>query len=269
MLDLLLAAAMAVAQTAPPEKRLGEEIRLAEERGQRLFRYHRIAPYAARLAEREVGSRISEVAGYVTTGAANAQTLTFIGRANGKDYAVWRARYLDGKKMTGGLVPKSSERAKLSSAEAVTFASQQVALKYFLSSDNKVEPLSCAGNIRPNYVALPPTPSDPQYLIYILTPQTDEDVFTLGGYYRMTLDSDRQVTKVWALGEGCHDIDLMHDGSRLQATYVKHGPDDHPNEMHVLASLVARAQIMVTTTNGQKWVVEKGRIAKRQKPLTP
>lgn len=262
MFVLLLATAITIAPAAPLDERQSEGIRLAEERGQRLFRHHRIAPYAAGLGKREVGNRFSEVAGYVSIEENEAQVLTFIGSANAKEYAVWRARFLDGKKVTGGLVPRSSERAKLSRTEAATRASQRAALQYFFSPKSKIEPISCAGDINPNYVALPPTKSDPNYLVYVLTPQTDKDVFTMGGYYRMTLDADRQVTAFRALGDGCHDVDLIHDGSRLQATYVKHEPDIYPTEIHVLASLVAEAQIMVTTVDGQMWVVEKGRIAK-------
>lgn len=164
--------------------------------------------------------------------------------------------------MAGGLVPRSSERAKLSRTEAATIASQRAALQYFYSPKNKIDPISCAGDINPNYVTLTPTKSDPNYLVYVISPQTDKNVFTLGGYYRMTLDADRRVTAFRALSDGCHDVDLFHDGSPLQAAYVKREAGMYPTEIHVLASLVAEARIMVTTVDGQMWVVDKGRIAK-------
>lgn len=85
MFVLLLATAIAIAPAVPLDEQQSEVIRLAEERGQRLFRYHRIAPYAADLGKREIGKRFSEVGGYVAIEETEAQVLTFIGSANAKD----------------------------------------------------------------------------------------------------------------------------------------------------------------------------------------
>lgn len=267
MFQFIVAAAMVAFQPSEPKANPGSDIALAESRGQRLYQANQIAPYAVAKAKAVLKDRIGETNGYVITSSANDQLLTFVGRSNdGKPYAIWRGRYRNGIEVEGALIARASDTATLSDDERVAFDAERAALDYVFSDQNKVGPASCAGDIMPNVVVLPPTKTDPTFAVYLMTPQIDKVVVPLGGHYRITLDGNSRVQSFRALTEGCHDIDLLHDGQRLAADYVKHRSDHLPNEIHVFASLAADARIMVDTGQRPLWKVDKGKIHKDDTP---
>jgi hypothetical protein len=269
MFQIIVAAAMVALQPAEPKADPSSAISLAESRGLRLYEGYRIAAYAAAKAEVVLKDRIGETNGYVITNSANDQLLTFVGRSgDGKPYAIWRGRYSNGVEVEGTLIARESDAAILSDNERVAFKAENAALRYIFSNQKKLGPISCAGDIMPNIVALPPTKTDPTYAVYIMTPQIDKDVFPLGGHYRIILDENSRVQSFRALTEGCHDIDLLHDGARLAADYVRHRSDSYPNEIHVFASLATDARIMVDTGSEPLWKVDKGKIEKDDTPPT-
>lgn len=267
MFMFIVAAAMVAFQPSEPTADPGSDIALAESRGQRLYQANRIAPYAVVKAQAVLKDRIGETNGYVTTNSANDQLLTFVGRSNdGKPYAIWRGRYRNGIEVEAALIPRASDAAILSDDERMAFDAERAALDYVISNQNKVGPASCAGDIMPNVVVLSPTKTDPTFAVYVMTPQIDKDVVPLGGHYRIILDQNKRVQSFRAMTEGCHDIDLLHDGRRLTATWAKHRSDQHPNEIHAFVSLAAGAQIMVDTGQRPLWRVDKGKIHKDDTP---
>ena len=262
-----IAAAMAASQLAEPKAAPSSAIALAESRGQRIYQGYQIAGYAAAKDKAVLRDRISETHGYVITNPANDQLLTFVGHSSdGKPYAIWRGRYRNGLEVDSALVSRGSDAAVLSDDERIGFKAGNAALNYVFSKQKELGPISCAGDVMPNVVVLPPTKSDQTFAVYIMTPQIDKDVVPLGGHYRITLDQDSRIQSFRGLTEGCHDIDLLHDGERLVADYVGHRSDPYPNEIHVFASLAADARIMVDTGQKPFWKVEKGRIQKDESP---
>jgi hypothetical protein len=269
MFQFIVAAAIVALQPAEPKANPSSAITLAESRGLRLYQRYRIAAYAATKAEAVLKDRVGETNGYVITSSANDQVLTFVGRSDdGKPYAIWRGRYGNGSEVEGALIARASEAAILSDDEQAAFKAENAALSYIFSNQKKLGPISCAGDIMPNIVALPPTKTDPTYAVYIMTPQIDKDVFPLGGHYRITLDQNSRVQSFQGRIEGCHDIDLLHDGQRLVADYVRHRSERYPNEIHVFASLATNARIMVDTGQKPLWKVDKGKIQKEDTPPT-
>jgi len=267
MFQFIVAAAMVALQPAEPKTNPSSAIALAESRGLRLYQGYRIAAYAATNAQTVLKDRVGETNGYVITNSANDQLLTFVGWSkDGKPYAIWRGRYSNGIEVGGTLITRESDAAILSDDERVAFKAENAALGYVFSNQKKLGPISCAGNIMPNVVALPPTKTDPTYAVYIMTPQIDKNVFPLGGHYRITLDQNLSVQSFRAMTDSCHDIDLMHGGQRLVADFVAHRSDPYPNEIHVFTSLASDAQIMVDTGSKPLWRVEKGKI---QRDVTP
>ena len=267
MFQFIVAAAIVALQPPEPKANPSSAISLAESRGQRLYQGYRIATYATAKSKADFKDRIGEVIGYVITDSGNDQLLAFVGRSDdGKHYAIWRGRYANGVEVEGALVARTSDAATLSDDERVAFKAEGAALNYIFSNQSKLGPLSCAGDRMPNVVALLPTTTDRSLAVYIMTPQTDKNVVPLGGHYRIALNKDSSVHSFKALTEGCHDIDLLHDGSRLEATWLKHGSDPYPNEIHVFASFAANALIMVDTGQRPLWKVEKGKILKDDTP---
>ena len=267
MFQFIAAAGLAAIQPVEPTSNPGSDIALAETRGLRLFQAYRIAPDAAAKSKAVLKDRIGETYGYVITTSANDQLLTFVGRSDeGKPYAIWRGRYSNGVEVEGALIARASNAAALSDDEELAFKAERAALSHILNNQDKLGPMSCAGDIMPNMVVLRPTKTDRAFAVYIMTPQTNKDVVPLGGHYRITLDQDSRVQSFRGLTEGCHDIDLLHDGERLVADYVGHRSDPYPNEIHVFASLAADALIMVNTGQRPLWKVEKGKIQKDESP---
>lgn len=267
MFQFIFAAAIAALQPSEPKSNPSSDIALAESRGLRLYEGYQIAAYAAAKGQAVLKDRIGETNGYVITNSANDQLLTFVGLSgDGKPYAIWRGRYRNGVEVDGALVARGSAAAILSADERVGFKAERAALDYVVGNQDKLGPISCAGDVMPNVVVLPPTKADPTFAVYVMTPQTDKNVVPLGGHYRVILDGDSRVQSFRALTEGCHDIDLLHDGRRLAADYVKHRSDPYPNEIHVFASLAASARIMVDTGRKPLWAVDKGKIHKDETP---
>jgi hypothetical protein len=263
MFQFIVAAAMVALQPAEPNANLSSAIALAESRGHRLYQAYQVAAYAVAKSEVVLKDRIGETKGYVITNPANDQQLTFVGRSyDGKPYAIWRGRYSNGIEVESALIARASDAAILSDDERVALNAERTALNYIFSNQTKLGPMSCAGDIMPNIVVLPPTKTDPTFAVYVMTPQTDKNVVPLGGHYRIILDGNSRVQSFRAMTEGCHDIDLLHDGRRLAADYVKHRSDNYPNEIHVFASLAADARIMVDTGQEPLWKVDKGKIQK-------
>lgn len=269
MFQFIVAAAMVAAQPTGPKADPSSAIALAESRGRRLYQGYQIAASATAKAEAVLKDRIGETKTYVITSSASDQLFTFVGRSDdGKPYAIWRGRYRNGTEVEGALVARASTAAVLSDDERAAFGAERAALDYVFSNQSKLGPLSCAGDIMPNMVVLPPTTTDPTLAVYIMTPQTDKNVVPLGGHYRIAVDENSRVQVFKALTEGCHDIDLFHDGARLAADYVRHGSEPYPNEIHVFASLAADARIMVDTGQEALWKVDKGKIQKDDTPPT-
>jgi len=268
MFSLIVAAAIAAAPPADPGADSSAAIALAESRGLRLYQAYRIAPYAVAKAGAVLKNRISETSGYVTTTAADRdQILTFIGRSgDDKPYAIWRGRYRDGAEIEGSLIERADSAATLTADEVAAFSAERAALSYVISNQSKLGPMSCAGDVMPNMIVLPPTKSDPMFAVYIMTPQTDKNVVPLGGHVRVVLDQNSHVQSLKRLTEGCHDIDLLHDGARLAADWVGHRSERTPNEAHVFASLATDAKIMVDTGQKPYWKVDKGKIGKDDTP---
>ena len=268
MFLFIVAAAMVALQPSEASANPDSAVALAESRGLRIYRSYHIAAYAAAKGQAVLKDRVRETRGYVITPSANDQLLTFVGQSDdGKPYAIWRGRY-NGAEVEGALVARESDAAILSDDERVAFKAERAALDYIFSNQQKLGPASCAGDVMPNVVVLPPTKADPTFAVYVMTPQIDEGVIPLGGHYRIALDENSHVTSFRAMTEGCHDIDLFHDGRRLEADYVSNRSDKYPNEIHVFASLATNARIMVDTGEKPLWKVDKGKIRKDDTPLT-
>ena len=267
MFQFIAAVALAAAQPSDSNADYRIPIALAESRGLRLYQGYRIATQAVAKPDAILKDRAGEAKAYVITVSADAQSLMFVGRSDkGAPYAIWRGRYRNGDQLDGTLVARSSDAAKLSDDEQAAFWGERAALDHIFANQQKLGPMSCAGDIAPNIIVLPPTTQDPSFAVYIMTPQTDKSVVSLGGHYRIALDAKSHVQSLKKLTEECHDLDLFEDGGRLKADYVGHGSDPYPNEAHVFASLAADAAIMVETGKSQWWKVEKGKIQRDDTP---
>jgi hypothetical protein len=269
MFQIIVAAALAAAQPSEPRADASSAMALAESRGLRLYQGYRIATNVVAKPEAILKDRAGETKAYVITVSANEQRLTFVGRSDeGTPYAIWRGRYSDGIQVEGAPIARASASAGLGADETRAFWAERAALDYVFSNQKKLGPMSCAGDIMPNIIVLPPTNADPTLAVYIMSPQTNKDVVSLGGHYRFVIAASSRVQSFRGLTEGCHDIDLLHDGQRLVADYVSHRSEQYPNEAHVFASLATDAKIMVDTGQRPLWMVEKGKIQKDDTPPT-
>ena len=260
MIAFYLSAVIAASPPLPAISPGSREIEIAESRGQRMYRYNRLAPSASALAEQVLEDRLAETRGYTVSDNGDTQTLTFIGLEDEKPYAIWRGIFRNAKQVSGGFVPVGSKSASPTVIERDIFNAQRAALSYVFNASEKEGLKSCAGDVMPNLVVLTPTTTDPDLNVYIVSPQTDKDVVPLGGHYRVTLDKDLNANSFRSMTEGCHDIDLFHDGQRLVATHVRHKLEPFPNEIHVFVALEAEARLEVYTGDADRWTVEKGRI---------
>lgn len=254
----MLVAALFVADPVTEHQ---EALQLAQERGERLYAYDRVAWVGTDEAMPEIEARLSEGRGYVIHETETGHVLTFFGEEDGVPYALWRSTYRNENRVSGGLVEKDSAEAQFTQSELEVFAARQLAIDHFFSNAKDAGLFFCDNTKSPNVAVLPPTELDDSFQVYFMTPQHDLSLWPIGGHSRVTISPEGEATEMRGFTKSCISLDSGgNEDKTLVAMFVSHLLDPVPTEIHVFTALASDTDVMVMI-DGSVWTVDGDTIA--------
>lgn len=193
------------------------------------------------------------IGGWIVDGSAAEPVLVFIDKSD-KPQAIYTARFADnGTRLVDSKILGPGDDRSISPARMTMVA----ALRAARAEAARAQLGSCA-NAPFNSVVLPPeTPGGPT-LVYLMTPQTQNGVWPVGGHYLIEVKSDGTIGSTRPFTKSCISTGERPAGSSSVAFTLSHLLDPVPTEIHVFTMLASRMPIyVVTTQNKRLWIVER------------
>jgi len=243
-LAALIAPLAAHAQIAPAEQ---AAIDLALSRGQTLYAYDQAAWHGTDDLLTRIKDPEKRVGGYIVDGPASAPTLIFFDRGQADPHAVYIARFRDNKLVSGRMLGDKDDRT-LSPARKAMIAARARGLAAWQAA----KPLYC-GTAHPNTVVLPPERAGGPYLVYVMTPQTENNAWPFGGHFRVEVNADGTTGASRSFTRSCITVDV--GSKKPEALMITHSLDPVPTEIHVFTALSAHLPIAVATSAQRVWWV--------------
>lgn len=204
------------------------------------------------------GSRaMDQLRGYIVVpGEDDLLVAAFYGEQDGKivEFARFDVRVSDVVKST---IHLASARPELSPLAQHLVLARDTAL-----AKAEQEGLGLCARNNPNTVVLPPD-ADGNVAVYIMTPQMENDVYPMGGHYRVDVDAAGKVRTTRPFMKSCFPLPYGQTrGSDQQvAAVLSHLLDPQPTEIHLFASYHLSVPLyVVTVDNGMIWVIANGRV---------
>jgi hypothetical protein len=233
--------------TAPQEQ---TEIQLALDRGTQLFNYDQAAWHTTDALLVDVPDPSGAgIRGWVVTPNDRGLRVTYFGVAKSTPFGIYSAIWAGKEVIDRKRIPPGPE-SKLSPDEQRLVAARDAAHPDGLSTCAKTKPF--------NTIILPGRTSADPISVYYLTPQTQNDLFPLGGHHRIDV-KDGKVAAKRTFTKSCVDLNRMQQGSddRVAAFVISHLLDPTPTEIHVFSVLAAEVPMYVSTiSNKAIWAVE-------------
>lgn len=213
-------------------------------RGDLLYAYDQAAWHVTDAALKVLPKEAPErLRGYIVTPDPNGYRTTFYGGEKGRYFrgytGVWTGEDVKDAQLypLDGSVPVTAEEARLIDARTVALASATDDL--FLCSKSP-----------PNSAVIPgPSPNDP-ISVYVMTPQTENGIWPLGGHHRIDI-KDGKIVGRRAFTRSC--IDLGGSDSRDNVALVMsvtHSLDPVPTEIHAFTVHTSKTPVLVATDHG-------------------
>ena len=248
---LLLAAAPAAAQSAA-EKAI---LKAASERGTLLFELDRAAWVTTDDMLERFGRRDMPIKGWVVErDGAKAYRVTYFGDGSDGPVAWYSGSVRSGKVVSGEVFAEAS-RPPLTAA--------QLRLKQAADAARGFAEYRPCTPARFNVALVPPASPEAPVDAYLLSAQTEPNVYPMGGHYRLSIGPDGKVLSHRRFMNACMNVDTAAapKGAVPAALVLTHLLDPVPTEIHVWSSLAMRKPIFVGTANPQRiWSVEGDRI---------
>lgn len=231
-----------------------QAVQQALNRGALLYAYDQAAWHGTDdfLAKADAATR-ARSGGWIVDGPADAPELVFVDKSP-DPHALYVADFKDGKLIASRLTDAGDDTALSPMRRRMVAA--LVSARAALGADRAV--FTC-GKAPFNTVVLPPTEPDAPIPVYLLTPQTERDVYPLGGHFRADVESSGRVTIRAFTKAGLPMRRPAAGGKSVEALVVSHLLDPTPTETHVFSSLAAHLPIYVVTGD-RLWAVEGNRI---------
>ncbi len=251
-LALAVAAASAPpisAQTAEQQRRLDQVL----ERGKLLFALDRAAWVATDdMQERIKDPQQAGLRGYIVDREGSELLAIFYAQEGDRLVAAYRAK-IGPRGVASREVFKAGERPELTP--------RQQRLARTLEQLRKAAPsLEMCSRSSPNVAIVPPETIDGPIELYVMTPQTENDVIPFGGHHKLTMDRDGRVTGQRRFTNSCLSMPLSEPGKpKPVALALTHLLDPTPTEIHVFSAMAAGLPIMVAA-GGSIWEVSGERI---------
>ncbi|QAY77224.1 hypothetical protein [Sphingosinicella sp. BN140058] len=170
---------------------------------------------------------------------------------DGEALPAFRARVANGQVSSAEVVPVVARTA---------LQPAQMRIVRAIEAARKLDLKSCTG-ARLNVTVIPPASATAPLEVYLLTPQTDEKVFPVGGHYKAVFAPDGHLVSQRKFSNACLNMD-GRASPKGAAMFVTHLLDKIPTEIHVLLSIQTGTPLMVGMTNKDIWSVTPQRIEK-------
>lgn len=255
--SLAASACPARAQRAIPSA----DLATVSARGAAIYAYDQAAWHTTdtMVAQHLPDAVMSAIRGWVVEPRDEALRVSYFGLADGTPYAIYVADFADGAVSNERVLAAGSDRAL--SPLAVRLAAARVAAM------NAGKALANCSDRPFNTVVLPP---DQRGIIpvYLLTPQTVNDQYPMGGHHEIDIAADGSVAAQRDFTRSCLTIadPAPPPGGKAVAMLVTHLLDPHPTEIHVFTSLTAHQPVFVGTPDGALWSVAGARITQESLP---
>jgi hypothetical protein len=167
----------------------------------------------------------------------------------------FRAQVANGR-VTSDEVVAADARTPLSPAQMRIVRATEAARKLDLKS--------CTG-ARLNVTAIPPASETAPLELYLLTPQTQEKVYPIGGHYKAVFAPDGRLVSKRKFSNACLNMDARQAPTGPggpAGMFVTHLLDPLPTEIHVLVAMQTGVPVIVGTSKKNIWTVTPDRIEK-------
>lgn len=248
---LLLASAPAAGQSAAEKASL----RAAGERGKLLFELDRAAWITTDDMLQRFGRRDMPIKGWVVElDGAEAYRVTYFGDGSTGPVAWYSGSVRAGKVISGETFPEAA-RPPLTAAQRRLKQAADVARGFA-----EYQPCTPA---RFNVAVVPPASPEAPVDAYLLSAQTEANVYPMGGHYRLSIGPGGRLLSHRRFMNSCMNVDTAAApaGAIPAALVLTHLLDPVPTEIHVWLSLAMRKPIFVGTARPRRiWSVEGDRI---------
>ena len=182
--------------------------------------------------------------------AAHAWIVTYYVLPDGEAGAAlpaYRSRVENGKATSGEVIPLAARQP---------LSAPQMRIVRAVEAARSLKFASCTAQ-RLNVTVIPPASAAAPLEIYLLTPQTEEKVFPIGGHYKAVFDADGRLLSKRAFSKACLNMDVsqMPAGAAPASLFVTHLLDKVPTEMHVLSAIQIGVPLVVGTGPKRLWTV--------------
>jgi hypothetical protein len=259
---LFLVATPLSIHAAPPKVSAEQKMQMAKaaERGLQIYHYDQAAWHTTDTMLEDVKREdMDGVKGWVVTPDPKGWRATYYKRNANGPYgvysAVWSGRAVVDRKLLANAADallSPQQQALIKARDAAAEAA--IAGKLILCADRPF-----------NTVTLPGATAADPISVYLLTPQTVDSIFPMGGHHLLQFIDNKEITRR-SFSTSCINTSGAGDlpkGAKPVALYVTHLLDPVPTEIHVFTALTAKMQVYVGTSgNKLTWVVS----AKDDKP---
>lgn len=259
LLALMGASPPALAKSLSPKWKAQLETNLA--RGDLLYEYdqaawHTTDAYVAAVPE----TLKKEIRGYIVTPDRENLRATYYGIDNGREYAVYSATW-DGKGIVRPTLYNTEPRPSVSAEEHRLIEARNVA-----TNKRIFEKLGFCSEGTPNVAVIPgATPADP-ISVYLMTSQTENGIWPLGGHHRIDV-KDGRIVGQRAFTKSC--VSLGGGARKDEAVVmmmVTHLLDPIPTEIHAFTVHTSGISVGVGTSDGSLFTLTRknGKIVAEQ-----
>jgi hypothetical protein len=252
------------AQAAPPQVPADVQRQLdwAVRRGRLLFALDRAAWVGTDdMRERVPEAQMGQVRGYIVDSDDQSLVTIFYAQEGDRLVTAYRGR-VGPRGITSREIFPEGQRPELT-------ARQQRLARALGQALAAAPRLRMCGPGNPNFAIVPPETPDGPLDVYVMTPQSDNNVLPLGGHHRITLGADGRVIAQRGFTNSCLNMPLSERGRpRPAALVVSHLLDPIPTEIHVFSALAARLPLYVTTRD-TVWNVNGERIRLLERRVAP
>ncbi|MFL6855430.1 MAG: hypothetical protein ACJ8D3_08285 [Sphingomicrobium sp.] len=245
-LTLTLSAPLLAQASAEPS--LDQQLTANMARGDLMYAYDQSAWHVTDAALGALPSDASaKLRGYVVTPDAAGYRTTLFGGEQGHYFRIYSAVW------TGSDV-RNAERFPLDGGASVTGEEARLIEARNVAMADAGELMLCSKSPA-NTVVIPGATADDPISVYVLTPQTRDGVYPLGGHNRRDV-KDGKVVSSRAFTRGCIDFDAaaMMKGSAKGAKpvgmIITHLLDPVPTEIHAFSAHAAHLPIFVGVKSG-------------------
>lgn len=253
-LSFVLLPTMAAAQRAIPTA----DLATVSARGTAIYAFDQAAWHTTdtMVAKHLPDAVMSAIRGWIVEPRGDVLSVTYFGEENGKPYAIYIADYAHDAVSNERVPAAGSDDRKLTPLGLRLAAARIAAI-------TAGESIPRCSDRAYNTVALPPE-ADGIIPVYLLTPQTVNNQYPMGGHHEFDIAPDGSVAAKRDFTRSCLVIGTPddHAGEKPDALFITHLLDPHPTEIHVFTSLSAHYPVFVGTSDKEVWRVEGARISK-------